>query len=120
MLETDPSASEMVFYNGTPYEVDGIPAGGARVPVEPEGRTSVSERAGGGHVLDNGLVRVEVDDRGLVVSIFDLEAGQETLPPGAAANLLQIHPDFPNMWDAWDVDEFYRNTVTDLTGLDEM
>ncbi|MGW7364995.1 glycoside hydrolase family 38 C-terminal domain-containing protein, partial [Streptomyces sp. NPDC054841] len=31
---------------------------------------------------------------------------------------LQIHPDFPNMWDAWDVDEFYRNTVTDLVDAD--
>jgi alpha-mannosidase len=24
------------------------------------------------------------------------------------------------MWDAWDVDEFYRNTVTDLTDVDEV
>ncbi|MFE0478012.1 glycoside hydrolase family 38 C-terminal domain-containing protein, partial [Streptomyces sp. NPDC058947] len=28
--------------------------------------------------------------------------------------------DFPNMWDAWDVDAFYRNTVTDLTDADEV
>nr|WP_223297511.1 glycoside hydrolase family 38 C-terminal domain-containing protein [Catenulispora acidiphila] len=94
----------------------------ARASVLPEGvvAVSVSERTGGGHVLDNGLVRVEIDDRGLVVSIFDLEQDRETLPPGAAANLLQIHPDFPNMWDAWDVDEFYRNTVTDLTDADDV
>ena len=39
---------------------------------------------------------------------------------GMAANLLQLHPDFPNMWDAWDVDEFYRNTVTDLTDAEEV
>ena len=47
-------------------------------------------------------------------------ADRETVAPGAAANLLQLHPDFPNMWDAWDVDEFYRNTVTDLTDADEV
>jgi alpha-mannosidase len=29
-------------------------------------------------------------------------------------NLLQLHQDFPNRWDAWDVDRFYRNKVTDL------
>ncbi len=55
-----------------------------------------------------------------MVSAFDLAADRETLAPGEAANLLQIHPDFPNMWDAWDVDEFYRNTVTDLVDADEV
>lgn len=63
---------------------------------------------------------METDARGLVVSAYDIAAGRETVAPGQSANLLQIHPDFPNMWDAWDVDEFYRNTVTDLTDLDEL
>ncbi|XKK39678.1 hypothetical protein HFP72_01910 [Nocardiopsis sp. ARC36] len=40
------------------------------------------------------------------------------LAPGSPGNLLQVHPDLPNQWDAWDVDAFYRNTVTDLTGAD--
>ncbi|MFE0317671.1 glycoside hydrolase family 38 C-terminal domain-containing protein, partial [Streptomyces albogriseolus] len=39
---------------------------------------------------------------------------------GRTGNLLQLHQDLPNMWDAWDVDEFYRNTVTDLTDADEV
>ncbi|MEY9891716.1 alpha-mannosidase [Catenulispora sp. MAP5-51] len=109
-----------VVFNATPHTREGVPAGGARVADPGPGQTSVAERAGGGHVLDNGLLRVEIDGRGLVVSAFDIEAGRETVPAGAAANLLQIHPDFPNMWDAWDVDEFYRNTVTDLTGVDKI
>ncbi len=85
-----------------------------------DGSTRVAPRDGGGHVLDNGVLRVEIDDRGLVVSAYDIAADRETIAPGRAANLLQIHPDFPNMWDAWDVDEFYRNTVTDLVGLDAL
>lgn len=80
----------------------------------------LTPRTGGGHALDNGLLRVEIDERGLVVSAYDLEAERETVAPGRAANLLQIHPDFPNMWDAWDVDECYRNTVTDLVDVDEV
>ncbi|WP_425567875.1 glycoside hydrolase family 38 C-terminal domain-containing protein [Nonomuraea dietziae] len=63
---------------------------------------------------------MEIDGRGLVVSAYDLRAQRETVAPGQAANLLQIHPDFPNMWDAWDVDQFYRNTVTDLVEADEV
>lgn len=85
-----------------------------------EGRTTLAPRPDGGHVLDNGLLRIEVDARGLVVSAYDHAADRETVAPGKAAGLLQLHPDFPNMWDAWDVDAFYRNTVTDLTGVDEL
>ncbi|MEU0569961.1 glycoside hydrolase family 38 C-terminal domain-containing protein, partial [Nonomuraea sp. NPDC005983] len=87
--------------------------GGAAVHADHRSR----HRDGGGYVLDNGLLRVEIDGRGLVVSVFD---GREVIAPGRAANLLQLHPDFPNMWDAWDVDEFYRNTVTDLVDADEV
>ncbi|KOV64677.1 alpha-mannosidase [Streptomyces sp. MMG1121] len=108
-----------LVFNAAPHSRDGVPAGGAaaRRPVR---GTSPAPRPDGGHVLANGLLRVEIDARGLVVSARDLEADRETIAPGRAANLLQLHPDFPNMWDAWDVDEFYRNTVTDLTDADEV
>ncbi|MHB9857487.1 alpha-mannosidase [Streptomyces sp. YIM S03343] len=108
-----------LLFNSAPHTRAGVPAGGARTPVT-EGATSLTPRPAGGHVLDNGLLRVEIDARGLVVSAYDLVADRETIAPGAAANLLQLHPDFPNMWDAWDVDEFYRNTVTDLVEVDEL
>ncbi|MBZ9599222.1 alpha-mannosidase [Streptomyces erythrochromogenes] len=112
-------AEELVF-NCAPYARRGVPAGGAARPAQPREPVTVEERHGGGHVLANGRLLVEVDGRGLIVSVYDLEARRECVAPGAAANLLQIHPDFPNMWDAWDVDEFYRNNVTDLVGLDAL
>ncbi|MGW1325534.1 alpha-mannosidase [Streptomyces antibioticus] len=108
-----------LVFNAAPHARDGVPAGGANTPVA-HGRTTLAARPDGGHVLDNGLLRVEIDARGLVVSVHDIEADRETVAPGRAANLLQLHPDFPNMWDAWDVDEFYRNTVTDLTDAEEV
>ncbi|MFJ3230754.1 alpha-mannosidase [Streptomyces sp. NPDC086787] len=106
-------------FNAAPHTRSGIPAGGAGTPVA-EGETTLSPRADGGHVLDNGLLRIGIDSRGLVVSVYDVDADRETIAPGRAANLLQLHPDLPNMWDAWDVDAFYRNTVTDLTDADEV
>uniref|UniRef100_A0AAU3GNU0 Glycosyl hydrolase-related protein n=1 Tax=Streptomyces sp. NBC_01401 TaxID=2903854 RepID=A0AAU3GNU0_9ACTN len=118
-LAGDPSAGRELVFNSAPHARAGVPAGAAgAAPVAGEGRTA--PREGGGYVLDNGLLRVEIDARGLVVSAYDIGAERETVAPGQAANLLQIHPDFPNMWDAWDVDAFYRNTVTDLTDLDEL
>jgi alpha-mannosidase len=77
-------------------------------------------RSDGGYLLDNGLLRVTIDGHGLVTSVLDLAAGREAIPPGGRANLLQLHPDLPNNWDAWDVDRFYRNTVTDLTEAKEI
>ncbi|RFU88541.1 alpha-mannosidase [Streptomyces triticagri] len=111
--------SRTITFNSAPHTRSGVPAGGA-APAAVTGETRITDRPGGGHVLDNGLLRVEIDARGLVISAYDLEQEREAVAPGDAANLLQIHPDFPNMWDAWDVDEFYRNTVTDLVDLDEL
>ncbi|GAB1340184.1 glycoside hydrolase family 38 C-terminal domain-containing protein [Streptomyces sp. E-15] len=109
---------ELVF-NSAPHMRSGVAAGGAAAPAA-AGATSVVPREGGGFTLDNGLLRIEVDGQGLVVSAYDPAAGRETIAPGRAGNLLQLHPDFPNMWDAWDVDEFYRNTVTDLTDAESV
>ncbi|MGW4897915.1 alpha-mannosidase [Kitasatospora sp. NPDC004240] len=119
---------ELVF-NAAPHRRSGVPAGGAAVAgaatggavaaQDPAGGCSVTAE-GGGFVLDNGLLRVVLDGDGLIVSLFDPAAGREAVAPGTRANLLQVHPDFPNMWDAWDVDRFYRNTVTDLTAAEEV
>ncbi|MFF8910721.1 alpha-mannosidase [Streptomyces olivaceoviridis] len=110
--------TELVF-NSAPHERAGVVAGGATAPAL-TGATALAPRQDGGFVLDNGLLRIEIDARGLVVSAYDIAAERETVAPGRAANLLQLHPDFPNMWDAWDVDEFYRNTVTDLTDTESV
>ena len=107
--------------NSSPVARDGVAAFSARV-VEPRDVPAVGleAREGGGHVLTNELVRVEVDAQGLVVSAVDLTTGRDAVAPGQVAGLLQLHQDFPNMWDAWDVDRYYRNTVTDLRELDGM
>ncbi|MER6611852.1 alpha-mannosidase [Streptomyces xantholiticus] len=116
-LAGDPAAGRELVFNAAPHERHGVAAGAAAAPTD-GGSAQLTERDGGGFVLDNGLLQVEIDARGLVVSVYDIGAERETVAPGQVANLLQIHPDFPNMWDAWDVDEFYRNTVIDLTDAD--
>ena len=71
----------------------------------------------GGWRLENELVSVLVSGEGLIVSAVDKATGRETVAPGKAANLFQLHQDFPNMWDAWDIDRYYRNSVDDLTAV---
>ncbi|GAB2608172.1 glycoside hydrolase family 38 C-terminal domain-containing protein [Streptomyces capparidis] len=110
-----------VVFNAAPHARSGVPAGGAS-PLAVPGAFSVSavERPEGGWLLHNGVLQVAVDARGLVTSVYDVTGERETLAPGQAANLLQLHPDLPNHWDAWDVDAFYRNTVRDLADADEV
>jgi alpha-mannosidase len=64
--------------------------------------------------LENDRLRVELDDRGLLSSIFDKSAQRQVLAPGARGNRFQLHPDYPNFFDAWDIDRFAFDQVVDL------
>nr|WP_231974495.1 alpha-mannosidase [Pseudonocardia sp. HH130630-07] len=109
-----------VRINPVSHPRDGIDPLGGTAEQPWTGPAVAVEAVDGTHVLDNGVLRVVVDDRGLLTSIVDHTTGREAVRAGRPANLLQLHPDFPNMWDAWDVDRFYRNRVDDLVDLDEL
>ncbi len=74
----------------------------------------------GGFRLENDLVSVLVSAEGLIVSAVDRATGQEAVPAGRPANLFQLHQDFPNQWDAWDIDRFYRDRVEDLRAVESL
>ncbi|MEM9414598.1 MAG: alpha-mannosidase [Planctomycetota bacterium] len=83
------------------------------------------DQSDGRITLDNGLLRVVIDTAtGHLTSIRDLRVnGREALAPslGAeaiAANVLQLHHDLPNQWDAWDVDVFYKEQCETIDQLD--
>lgn len=88
--------------------------GGSCAPELVEGSVTLSEEAGG-YRLENDLVSVLVSPDGLIVSAVDKATAREAVAPGRAANLFQLHQDFPNKWDAWDIDRYYLGSVTDLT-----
>lgn len=70
--------------------------------------------------IDNGILRVEWDDDGLLRSVHHRPTGREALTPGAAGNLLQLLEDRPRAWDAWDIDREALDTAVDLTDADEV
>jgi alpha-mannosidase len=45
---------------------------------------------------------------------MDYATGREAIAPGESGNLLELHRDTPNEWDAWDIDAFYRRNVVRL------
>ncbi|NGN67788.1 alpha-mannosidase [Streptomyces sp. A7024] len=132
-IEALGAADLPAVFNASPYaRTEVVDVDGAPVAVTVPGLGSVSASsgapvsevsattAGQEIVLDNGRLRVTIDADGLLASVRDLTADREVLAPGTRGNLLQIHPDHPNQWDAWDIDKFYRNKVTDLTAAESV
>ncbi|MEV6192422.1 glycoside hydrolase family 38 C-terminal domain-containing protein [Streptomyces sp. NPDC051920] len=112
--------------NASPYErtevagdgVVTVPGLGAAVVPAGPGPVVRAERADGAILLENDRLRVRIDAAGLLTSVRDLVHDREVLcGPG---NLLQLHPDHPNAWDAWDIDRHYRRTGTDLTAAESV
>ncbi|MCK2236994.1 MULTISPECIES: glycoside hydrolase family 38 C-terminal domain-containing protein [unclassified Crossiella] len=114
------AGAQPVVFNAAPHAHAEVPAAGALTRGEFTGHPVTLSTVDGVTVLANEFVTVTVDGDGLISSIHDQLADREVIAPGARANLLQLHPDFPNMWDAWDVDSFYRNKVTDLTAAKQV
>ena len=108
-----------LVFNAAPHARLGVPALGAAEAAAPAAAVSVS-RSGSDLELDNGIVRVVVDERGHLTSLVDLASGREAIAPGEVGNRLQLHRDIPNNWDAWDIDVHYRRNVTELDEVDAL
>ncbi|HEY5822303.1 MAG TPA: glycoside hydrolase family 38 C-terminal domain-containing protein [Propionibacteriaceae bacterium] len=107
-----------VAANAGPFATAGTPALGAAATEPP--LVVTAQPSGAGFVLENESLRVTVDAQGLIRSLYDRAADRELVPAGEAGNLLQLHRDTPVQWDAWDLDQHYRRTRTDLTEVDSI
>ncbi|HJW01275.1 MAG TPA: glycoside hydrolase family 38 C-terminal domain-containing protein [Arthrobacter sp.] len=105
--------------NAAPHPRDGVPALGA-AERQAAGQPVSALELDGGYVLDNGVIRAVLDANGLIASLTDYASGREAIAPGLRGNLLELHRDTPNEWDAWDIDEFYRRHVTALDEAQEV
>ena len=81
-----------------PYSVTALTA---TADAPPAVATGLAATAG---LLENDLVRVELNADGDITRIYDKVNGREVLPAGAIANQFQAFEDRPLNWDAWDVD----------------
>ncbi|MFE7773550.1 alpha-mannosidase [Streptomyces sp. NPDC057445] len=90
-----------------------VPAAGC-APVTSDAPAQRPVTVTGRRTLDNGLVRVELAADGTFASVRDLTADREVLAPGGKGNLLRLHTDLPNYWDAWDIDKHYLGHYSDL------
>jgi len=109
--------------DGRPASVDVPPCGYAVVDeadkfLHTSGQAVKATASRQGITLENGLVRVKINRKGRLTSVYDLQAKREAL--AGEGNVFHLHEDIPNMWDAWDVDAFYKETCETLDGLESL
>ncbi|MGO4594880.1 alpha-mannosidase [Leifsonia sp. 2TAF2] len=109
-----------VLFNASPVPLEGVePLSAAAVALPGRGRPS-PVRTGNGFELANNRVRARFDADGLLVSLQDLASSRDLIPAGEAGALLQVFTDRPNLFEAWDIDRSYANTVTELRTPDSV
>ncbi len=65
----------------------------------------------------NQYFQMTINDSGWVSSIVDKKTGKELL--AAPSGVLKVWHDYPNKWEAWNIDPNYRNTVPEIAVLNE-
>jgi len=71
----------------------------------------VNSKVTEGFILENDLIRYELDETGRILRAYDKEENREILnKPG---NVLSLYVDRPQEWDAWDVDITYENMLVE-------
>jgi alpha-mannosidase len=90
-----------------------VPALGtaALAPLPVEGRVVLTDTS-----MTNGRLAVRWDGNGTLTSVIDLAHAREIVPVGAAFGVLELAPDHPVEYDAWDLESWTRGLATPLTG----
>ncbi|MBE0685022.1 MAG: alpha-mannosidase, partial [Anaerolineaceae bacterium] len=90
-----------------PYSVTTLEYGKPKQDKTPE----LANHAHQNFVMENNLIRLEINPDGDMVSIFDKEVGREVLPAHTVANQFQIFEDRPLTYDAWNIDIYYDDKM---------
>ena len=84
-----------------------VPALGALV-VDRSGPVQVEPVRVAGGVLMNGLIEATIDDLGRVATLRRAGSDQDACD-GQPLNQLVVYDDRPQSWEAWDIDEHYKD-----------
>ena len=69
--------------------------------------------------LENRFYTLVLNERGQITSLFDKAHQRQVLPLGARANVLQAFEDRPLNFEAWDIDIYYQEKMTEVDALAE-
>lgn len=63
-------------------------------------------------VIENEFLRVEFNEVGEIISVFDKSSNRELT--AGICNVFKMYKDVPSWFDAWDIDSMYQDTSVDL------
>ncbi len=97
--------SDIVKIGGRDTYFENIPAHGYAVvkPSSTKNSVVVSDKC-----IENDKVKVTLDKKYEIVSIYDKENGRELIEQGKNANVLEVFEDYPRAYDAWEITEYYK------------
>jgi len=107
---------EVVVVDGVPSMAEAPGSGlGTFAEARPDDRVVVTE-----HSMKNGLIAVNWNLDGEVTSIIDVVHGRQVLPAGRRV-VLELAPDHPVEYDAWDLESWTRflgSQITSTTSIE--
>ncbi len=102
---------EVIVVDGEPTMVDvaGSAIAAVAAATSNDHRVTVTEQS-----MNNGLITVSWNLDGEVTSIIDVVRGRQLLPPGKRITL-ELAPDHPVEYDAWDLEAWTRSLGSSIT-----
>jgi alpha-mannosidase len=84
-------------------------------PIEPDDHIVTTSRS-----MINRHLAVRWDDDGNLTSVIDVERARELLPDGALGAVLELAPDRPVRYDAWDLESWTPGLAEPLTAAESV
>ncbi len=70
--------------------------------------------------MENAFFRLQLDENGQFVSIYDKREEREILKPGCRGNVLMTYEDRPHNYDAWDINDYYEEKSWEIRDAEEI
>lgn len=116
-------AGAQALADGRVAQMVAVPAFGVASLASIDADTDTTQATHAVHVTEhsfaNGLIAMSWGLDGTITSIIDVRAGREVLLPGAGVHL-DIAPDRPVEYDAWDLEHWTRRSAEPLAAADEV
>ena len=113
------TGSTTYHFNATPYAIDGVVALGAAVKAESTGHAQAT-KTDLGFAVENEKLIMAISPEGLITSLYDKAAAREIIPTGTSANVIHIYRDLPTVWDAWEIEDHYMHSVSEIRNVDSI
>ena len=71
--------------------------------------------------IETPFLKIEMDSQANLVSIYDKNSDRQILTACQTGNLLEVYEDRPYQWDAWDINDYYRQkkwNIDDVQGVE--